>query len=141
MPSAGGSAVNRLPPPVLRVRATTAPQIYEILNSQGQELAIAGSGDYRNFFEVDGVRYSHEIDPRSGRPIAHNLAAVYVIDAEAARADALATAFMVLGDTAGRELAENRDLAVYFIVRRGTDFSAHYTEQFSRFIQNPEARQ
>ena len=58
----------------------SAPQVYEILNSQGEELAIAGSGDYRNYFEVEGVRYSHEIDPRTGQPIAHNLAAVYVID-------------------------------------------------------------
>jgi len=115
-----------------------APQVYEILNSQGEELAIAGSGDYRNYFEVDGVRYSHEIDPRSGRPIAHNLAAVYVIDRETARADALATALMVMGYREGMELARSAGLAVYFIVRAEQDFEAHYTEQFARFIQPRE---
>ncbi|MCB1671727.1 MAG: FAD:protein FMN transferase [Pseudomonadales bacterium] len=114
----------------------TAPQVYEILNSQGEELAIAGSGDYRNYFEEDGVRYSHEIDPRTGRPIAHRLAAVYVIDSQTARADALATALMVLGYQAGMALAESESLAVYFIVRTENDFTAHYTEQFGRYIQH-----
>ncbi|MEZ5491819.1 MAG: FAD:protein FMN transferase [Gammaproteobacteria bacterium] len=113
----------------------TAPQVYEILNSQGEELALAGSGDYRNYFEIDGIHYSHEIDPRSGRPVTHNLAAVYVIDSDTARADALATAFMVLGYEAGLELATSHDLAVYFITRAEQDFEAHYTQSFARFIQ------
>jgi thiamine biosynthesis lipoprotein len=118
-----------------------APQVFEILNSLGEELAIAGSGDYRNYFEVDGVRYSHEIDPRTGRPITHNLAAVYVIDRAAARADALATAFMVLGYGEGLQLAERDGLAVYFIVRVGDGFEAKFTEQFARYLRREEATQ
>ena len=102
--------------PAVERPVDTAPQIYEILNSRGEELAIAGSGDYRNYFEEDGKRYSHEIDPRTGMPIDHNLAAVYVIDRSAARADALATAFMVLGYEQGMELAITLEQAVYFIV-------------------------
>jgi len=124
--------------PAVERPVDTAPQVYEILNSQGEEVAIAGSGDYRNYFEVDGVRYSHEIDPRTGQPITHSLAAVYVIENETARADALATALMVLGFEAGMELARNVGLAVYFIVRVGDEFESHHTEQFARYIHDEE---
>ena len=127
--------------PAVERPVDTPPQVYEILNSQGEELAIAGSGDYRNYFEVDGVRYSHEIDPRSGMPIAHNLAAAYVIDTEAARADAMATALMVLGFEAGLSLAQETDLAAYFIVRENSGFASYSTEQFARYIQNEESAQ
>lgn len=124
--------------PAVERPVDTAPQVYEILNSRGEELAIAGSGDYRNYFETEGVRYSHEIDPRSGQPISHNLAAVYVIDKETARADALATSLMVLGYEAGMELARTAGLAVYFIVRENDDFTSYFSEQFARYIQNRE---
>ena len=66
--------------------------IYQLLANRGKLFSIAGSGDYRNYFEVDGIRYSHEIDPRSGNPISHRLAAAFVITESAAEADALATA-------------------------------------------------
>lgn len=121
--------------PAVERPVDTAPQVFQILNSQGEELALAGSGDYRNYFEIDGVRYSHELDPRTGMPVTHNLAAVYVIALETARADALATAFMVLGYEAGLELARNNDLAVFFIVRTGNELQSHHTEQFDRYIQ------
>lgn len=125
--------------PAVERPVDTAPQAYEILSSRGEELAIAGSGDYRNYFEQDGVRYSHEIDPRTGWPIAHNLAAVYVIDSSTARADALATAFMVLGYDAGYRLATDLEQAVYFIVRDASgNFAARYTEQFGRYIEREE---
>lgn len=61
---------------------------------------MASSGDYRNFFEADGVRYSHTIDPRTGRPIQHALAAATVVSSDCATADALATALLVMGDDA-----------------------------------------
>jgi thiamine biosynthesis lipoprotein len=84
------------------------------------DVAMATSGDYRNFFEQDGTRYSHIIDPRSGRPAAHRLASVSVIDASCARADALATALLVLGPEEGFRLAEVHDLPVLFIIREGS---------------------
>jgi thiamine biosynthesis lipoprotein len=126
--------------PAVERPVDTAPQIFAILDSRGEELAIAGSGDYRNYFEQDGVRYSHEIDPRSGQSVSHDLAAVYVINRSTARADALATALMVLGFQAGMEFARDLGLAVYFIVRSGDDFESHYTEQFSRYIQTGEQK-
>jgi thiamine biosynthesis lipoprotein len=79
--------------------------------------AVATSGDYRNYFEVDGVRYSHMIDPRTGCPITHRLASVCIVEERCARADALATALMVLGPDEGYRLAVEHDLAVLFMVR------------------------
>jgi thiamine biosynthesis lipoprotein len=115
----------------------TAPEVFEILNSQGEVLALAGSGDYRNYFEADGTRYSHEIDPRTTAPVTHNLAAAYVIDASAARADALATAFMVLGLEQGLQLAQQINQAVYLISRDDEgELIATFTEQFARFIES-----
>ena len=79
--------------------------------------ALATSGDYRSYYDKDGVRYSHLIDPRSGRPIAHGLASVSVVHPSAAFADALATGLGVLGAEAGFTFAERQGMAAYFIVR------------------------
>ena len=79
--------------------------------------ALATSGDYRNYYDNDGVRFSHLIDPRSGRPIAHGLTSVSVVHPSAAHADALATGLGVLGAEEGYTLAERQGLAAYFIVR------------------------
>ena len=79
--------------------------------------AMATSGDYRIFFEVDGHRYSHEIDPRTGAPITHRLCSVTVVADDCMRADALATGLIVLGLRRGLALAEAEGLAAYFMVR------------------------
>jgi thiamine biosynthesis lipoprotein len=81
------------------------------------DAALATSGDYRNFYEVEGRRLSHTIDPRTGRPVTHALAAVSVIDESCARADALATALEVLGPDEGYALASERGWAALFITR------------------------
>jgi thiamine biosynthesis lipoprotein len=80
-------------------------------------LSLATSGDYRNFYEQDGKLYSHLIDPRAGRPVAHTLASVSVVEHTCMRADALASGLLVLGPDAGYELAVREDLAVLFLVR------------------------
>ncbi len=81
------------------------------------DMGMATSGDYRNYYERDGVRLSHTIDPRIGRPIAHKLASVTVLHKGCAMADGYATAFMVLGLDEGYALAENLGMAALFIVR------------------------
>ena len=81
------------------------------------DAAMATSGDYRNYWEEDGVRYSHTIDPRTGAPARHRLASVTVIDPTCLRADGFATALMVLGDESGLRLAEELELAALFQVR------------------------
>ncbi|MCL2739439.1 MAG: FAD:protein FMN transferase, partial [Bacteroidales bacterium] len=59
--------------------------------------SIATSGNYRNFFEADGQKYGHTIDPATGRPVQHNLLSTTVIAHDCLTADAFATAFMVMG--------------------------------------------
>ncbi len=77
---------------------------------------IATSGDYRNFFEYQGDRYSHTLDPGTGRPVTHTLSAVTVIHPSAAYADAMATALLVLGPNVGLEFANSHALAALFAV-------------------------
>ncbi len=97
-----------------------------------RDIGMATSGDYRNFYERDGKRISHTIDPRSGRPIAHRLASVTVLHEQAMLADAWATALNVLGPTAGMELASRSQLAALFIVRNEDgSFQSQQTERFS----------
>jgi thiamine biosynthesis lipoprotein len=97
-----------------------------------QDLAMATSGDYRNYYEKNGKRFSHIIDPRSGRPVSHRLASVTVLHADAMRADALATGLAVLGARAGAELAEREKLAAYFIeYRSGGGFLSTATPAFA----------
>lgn len=82
-----------------------------------RDQAIATSGDYRNFFEYQGKRFSHTIDPRTGRPITHGVASVSVIAADCMTADAWATALTVMGAQAGMEIAQSRGLAVRIVQR------------------------
>jgi thiamine biosynthesis lipoprotein len=96
-----------------------------------RDLAMATSGDYRNYYEKDGKRISHTIDARDGRPIRHNLASVSVLHASAMMADGYATALSVLGPDEGFALAEKLDLAVYVIVRSGDGFETRSTGRFS----------
>ncbi|MDZ7851505.1 MAG: FAD:protein FMN transferase [Halomonas sp.] len=89
-----------------------------------QDIALATSGDYRNYFEHNGQRYSHTLDPRTGRPIDHRLASVTVIHPSDAWADAWATALLVLGEEAGMSLARERSLAVLMLVRQGEGWTS-----------------
>ena len=77
--------------------------------------AIATSGDYRNFYEVDGVRYSHTIDPQTGRPVTHRGASVTVVASDCASADALATALLVMGPDDGFGWAEANGISALFL--------------------------
>lgn len=79
------------------------------------DMSLATSGDYRNYFEVDGRRYSHTIDPRDGRPVTHSLASASVFHPSNRLADALATAFMVMGVDATLDYARDHDIAVLVI--------------------------
>jgi thiamine biosynthesis lipoprotein len=91
------------------------------------DAALATSGDYRNFYIRDGVRISHTLDPRTGRPITHDLASVSVIDPSCMTADALATAINVLGPVEGRALVERENLPALFIFRTGDDELEEWT--------------
>ena len=79
--------------------------------------SLATSGDYRNFFELQGRRYSHEIDPRTGRPVEHGLVSVSVLADDCMTADAWATALMVLGPESALPTAERHALDVLCMIR------------------------
>jgi thiamine biosynthesis lipoprotein len=83
------------------------------------DTGVATSGDYRNFFEHEGVRYSHLIDPRDGYPVQHDVISVTVVHGSAMMADAWATALTVMGSAEAMAMAEARSLAVYLIIRSG----------------------
>jgi len=97
-------------------------------------MAMATSGDYRNFFERDGQRFSHEIDPATGRPVRHNLASVSVIDSSCMRADGYATALMVLGEEEGFRWASENEVAALFLVRNGETFDEKATPEFHKLF-------
>ncbi len=97
-----------------------------------KDAAMASSGDYRNFFEVDGVRYSHTIDPRTGRPIQHSLAAATVVSSDCATADALATALLVMGDDA-ETFAERYQIRSLFFAHDGTHHGQFTTSRSTTF--------
>jgi thiamine biosynthesis lipoprotein len=100
-----------------------------------KDSAIATSGDYRNYFERDGRRYSHTIDPATGYPIVHRLASVSVLHASCLMADAFATAINVLGPERGMELADEHQLPVLMIIRSGEDFKGLTSARFDNIIK------
>jgi thiamine biosynthesis lipoprotein len=95
-------------------------------------LGLATSGDYRNFFQQDGRRYSHTLDGRTGYPVQHGLASVSVLHSSVAMADAWATALTVLGAKEGLRLANEYDLAAFFIQRTESGFEQYSSRQFEQ---------
>lgn len=98
-------------------------------------LGMATSGDYRNYVEKDGKRYSHIIDPATARPITHNLASVTVLSENGMRADGLATALFVLGEKDGMRIAEKNNIAAFFIVREGNKFVETSSSRFKELTK------
>lgn len=92
----------------------TNNQLQTILNVT--DMAMATSGNYRNFYYKNGKKFAHTIDPKTGYPVQHNILSSTVIAKNCATADAYATAFMVLGlDKSKEVLRKHPELMVYFI--------------------------
>ncbi|MFT4939736.1 MAG: thiamine biosynthesis lipoprotein [Paraglaciecola sp.] len=96
--------------------------------------AIATSGDYRIYYEEQGRRYSHLINPQTGYPITHNLVAVTVVHPSSMTADGLATALIVMGKEKAIRLAEKNKLAVLLISKENGEYIEYTTPQFDQFI-------
>jgi thiamine biosynthesis lipoprotein len=98
--------------------------------------ALATSGSYRKFFEEEGVRYSHTIDPVTGYPVRHSLLSVSVLAKDCATADAFATGFMVWGVERSKAFLENRkDLEAFFIYEdENKNLKTYYTPGFKEII-------
>jgi FAD:protein FMN transferase len=100
---------------------------------------VATSGDYRNFYVDQGRRFSHTIDPQTGKPVDHNLASVTIIAPDCARADAIATACLVTGDDAPDWLETRDSVEGYFIFREDSAaFREIMTTGFKQFLKSSE---
>lgn len=99
-------------------------------------LSVVTSGNYRKYYEKDGVRYSHTINPQTGRPVNHTLLSASVIDSLSWRADALATAFMVMGlDSALSFIATHpSNPAAFFIYAQDSTYQTYATPAFQQLI-------
>lgn len=95
---------------------------------------VATSGDYRNYYELDGQRFSHTIDPRSGKPIQHRLVSVTVIHPSCMTADGLATVFMVMGTEKSLAYANERGLAIFVITKTDNGFEEAYSDAFKHYL-------
>jgi thiamine biosynthesis lipoprotein len=120
--------------------ADNTGEVAAVLQLEGRSLTTAG--DYREYFEKDGKRYSHTIDPRTGRPIQHELASVTVIAPMTWEADAWDTAFMVLGPEETRKLLPMvKQLSVYMILHQGSQgFRTESLGGFQKYISEGNKR-
>jgi FAD:protein FMN transferase len=112
--------------------------IHKVIRLQGK--AMATSGDYRNFYEFEGKRYSHTIDPQTGKPVEHDSASVSVVADSCMHADAMATALMVLGPDRGFQLANDLALPVLFLsIDRQGNTTERMSPSFALMIQKTES--
>ncbi|GAD90845.1 thiamine biosynthesis lipoprotein ApbE [Vibrio halioticoli NBRC 102217] len=101
---------------------------------QPGNMAMATSGDYRNYFERDGIRYSHIINPKTGKPIAHKVVSVTAIHPSCMTADGLATGLMVLGEKEGIRVANQNGLAVFMVIKTEDGFKEVYSDAFAQYL-------
>jgi len=99
------------------------------------DMAVATSGDYRNYFEEDGIRYSHLIDPKTCKPIANHVVSVTVLHPSSMTADALATAFSVMGEEKALALAKTENLPVLLVVKTEQGYKEYASEAFAPYLQ------
>lgn len=98
------------------------------------DMAIATSGDYRNYFEEGGIRYSHLIDPRTGKPIQHRTVSVTVLHPQSMTADGYATVLIVLNDKEALEFANKHQLAALLVVKTADGFEEIASDAFKPYL-------
>ncbi|WP_238925386.1 FAD:protein FMN transferase [Vibrio sp. S11_S32] len=101
-------------------------------------MAIATSGDYRNYFEQDGVRYSHIINPKTGKPINNKVVSVTVLNPSCMTADGLSTGLMVLGEVDGIRIANKENIPVLYIVKTKGGFKEYASEAFKPYLKDKQ---
>ncbi|WP_105903205.1 FAD:protein FMN transferase [Vibrio gangliei] len=102
------------------------------------DMAIATSGDYRNYFEEDGVRYSHIINPKTGTPINNKVVSVTVLDPSSMTADGLSTGLMVLGEEEGLRIANLHNIPVLYIVKTENGFEEFSSNAFKPYLKDKQ---
>lgn len=121
----GGAATKSAWPVGIEVPTPDTRRVLHTLDLK--DASLSTSGDYRNFVDLAGQRFSHEIDPKTGRPVTHGLASVTVLHPDGAYADAMGTALFVLGPEAGFELAKRLNLSALFVSRAKEEFITRST--------------
>lgn len=114
-----------VPNPKLRQKG----RIFEL-----QDISMATSGDYRNFFKYNGKRYSHTIDPRTGYPVSHNLTSVTVFADNCMDADAYATAINVMGFEEGMKWANENGVKSILYLRKDSGFEEKMSDSMKKFL-------
>jgi len=110
-------------------------QIQVILNLT--DISMATSGNYRQFYEENDIKYSHTIDPETGKPVYHNLLSATVLAPDCMTADAFATAFMVMGlEKAMEYVNSDPELEGYFIFDKDEIFHSTYSEGLESIIED-----
>lgn len=99
------------------------------------DMSMATSGDYRNYFEQDGVHYSHLINPKTGKPITNRVASVTVLAKNCMTADAWATAFSIMDQEQSLALANKEKLAVLLIVKTENGFETRASQAFEPYLK------
>lgn len=111
----------------------TNQEIERVVALSGRSLAT--SGNYRNFYTREGKRYAHTIDPKTGRPVEHNLLSATIIADDCMTADAIATACMVMGLKESMKLCSQYNIPGFFITSEDDDsFQCHYTDSFEPYL-------
>jgi thiamine biosynthesis lipoprotein len=105
-----------------------------------KDRALATSGNYRKYYEKDGIRYSHTIDPSTGFPVRHSLLSVSVMADNCALADAYATSFMVMGVERAKEFLEDNEMInAYFIYSKdGGTYGTYFTDGFREWLSEEQ---
>lgn len=114
----------------------TEPEPYAIVELDNA--AVTTSGEYRHYYYRDGRRYSHTIDPRTGRPVEHSLASVVVMGPTSMYTDAWTKVMNVLGTEAGHALALKLAMPVMFIEAQGTELRSVTTPQFDAYLSSDQ---
>lgn len=99
-----------------------------------ETMALATAGDYRNYFEQDGVRLSHILDPRTGRPIQNRVVSSTVLHASCISADAYSTALMIMDADEAIAFADELGLAAFIIVKTEHGFEERSSRAFEPFL-------
>ena len=115
-----------------RPTSSQAREAMRVVNLQ--DAAIATSGDYRHFFTKGGLRYSHSMDPRTGRPVTHELVSVSVIAGSSMDADALSTTLMILGPDDAMHFAGKHGVAAHLVLKSGDALTEVYSKGFERLL-------
>lgn len=110
-------------------------ELQAIISLDGK--ALATSGNYRKFYEKDGVKYSHTINPKTGYPVQHTMLSATVITNTCSLADAYATSFMVMGLEKSKQFLEKHpEIEVMFIyMNEKNEIETFATQEISKFIE------